>query len=82
MAKGKSSTASVNHATDDDTKKSRTLSDYSFEEHQEDGTVTSLGLVLHYPSEATIVQKWLEGKKEELGINGQIRICQKKYHTM
>lgn len=60
-------------------KKGRTLADYVFEEHKADGTVTSLGLTLHYPSEAKTVQEYLESKREELAIEGVIRICKKIY---
>lgn len=59
--------------------KTRTMADYVFEEHADDGTVTSLGLTMHYPSEAKVIQEYLESKREELGIIGKIRVCKKIY---
>lgn len=79
MAKNKGKTTGNTAETEDTDKKTRVLADYVFEEHKEDGTVVSLGLTLHYPSEAKLVQTYLESKREELGIDGIIRVCQKKY---
>lgn len=59
--------------------KHRTMADYVFEEHREDGTVMLLGLTMHYPSEASTVVEYLESKRDELGIEGKIRICKKIY---
>lgn len=57
----------------------RVKADYVFEDHHPDGTVTQIGLTLHYPSEAKQVQAFLEYRREELGIEGVIRICKKIY---
>lgn len=57
----------------------RNKADYVFEEHSNSGVVTSLGITMHYPSEASIVKEFLESKRSELGIEGTIRICKKIY---
>jgi hypothetical protein len=79
MAKKRNASDNATGNTADADRKERNMADYVFEEHADDGTVTSLGLTMHYPSEAKTVLEYLESKREELGITGKIRICKKIY---
>ena len=80
MAKKKQGSASNSTDTGDDgDKKTRSFADYTFEEHLDDGTVKPLGLTLNYPREAVKVTEYLEKHREELGIEGKIRVCKKIY---
>lgn len=80
MAKKKQGNGTSSTSTsDDDAKKTRTFADYTFEEHLEDGTVKPLDLTLNYPREVPKVMEYLEKHREELGIEGKIRVCKKIY---
>ena len=60
-------------------KRTRVKNDYCIEVHSDGGDIVSVGIILHYPSEADIVVAWLEKHMEELGFDGKIRICQRRY---
>lgn len=60
-------------------KSARSMADYVFEEHLENGSINSLGLVLHYPSEAALVRVFLETNKDKFGIEGTVKVCKKIY---
>ena len=69
-------------ATDTNTERTRDKRDYEFEIHYKNGGRDSLGLILHTPSSAEIVKKWIEQMRsdEKLLIpEGDIRIVTRIY---
>lgn len=62
--------------------RTRTRIDYIFEHHAEDGTKSEIGLVLNTPTEAEKVAKFLRDHATELGYDGDIKICTRKYSNI
>lgn len=80
MSRSKKNAPALSESSNgEDEKRIRSMSDYVFEEHKEDGYVRMIGLTMNYPSEAEKVKAWLEKNKESMGIEGTIRICRKIY---
>lgn len=60
----------------------RTKAEYHFEHHGEDGKITSMGLMMHYPSEAEKVRVWLDEQLQQGNLpyeQGRIRVCKRVY---
>lgn len=80
MAKGKQRKVETEEQIEvEGEKRKRQFCDYVFEEHREGERPIELGLVMNYPQEAAKVKEWIEAHKEELGIEGTVRIAKKIY---
>lgn len=61
-------------------RKPRLRQDYTFFLKSEDGTKSSMGLVMHTPSEAKIVMAWLNNNKDEFSLSGDVTYGITRWH--